>query len=261
MPEQESIEEAMQFYRESMRIMDNAKIPFLVGGAYAFCFYTGISRHTKDLDLFLRPDDADRALNAFREAAYESELTYPHWLAKAKRGDECIDLIFRSGNGVCEVDDSWFDRAHHEEVLGLAAALCAPEEILWLRAYIMERERFDGADVAHLIQSCTDRLDWQHLLRRFGADWRVLLSHLILYGFIYPKERSRIPASVMSDLLQRVQEEQNSTSGEHVCCGTLLSRAQYLPDVSERGFRDARLELRSHMTAADVENWTAAIGT
>ncbi|MBA2744498.1 MAG: hypothetical protein H0U43_09390, partial [Chthoniobacterales bacterium] len=87
----------------------------------------------------------------FREDGFEAELTFPHWLAKAKCGDDCIDLIFRAGNGVCEVDDTWFERARREEVLGLSAALCAPEEIIWIKAYIMERERFDGADVAHLL--------------------------------------------------------------------------------------------------------------
>ena len=122
------------------------------------------------------------------------------------------------------------------------------------------RERFDGADVAHLIHATAERLDWPHLVRRFNSCWRVLLSHLVLFGFIYPSERNRIPASVMSDLLQRAQEEIGTNPpSDRVCRGTLLSRAQYLPDVDERGYRDARLEPRSHMTAADIESWTAAI--
>ena len=90
----------------------------------------------------------------------------------------------------------------------------APEETIWLKCYIMERERFDGADVAHLIHSCAERLDWAHLVRRFNGSWRVLLSHLVLFGFIYPSERNRIPASVMSDLLQRTQEELNTAPSD-----------------------------------------------
>ncbi len=92
-------------------------------------------------------------------------------------------------------------------MLGLSDTLCAPEEIIWMKAYIMERERFDGADVAHLIQSCAERLDWPHLVRRFNGHWRVLLVHLVIFGFIYPSERNRIPNSIISDLLQRTQEE------------------------------------------------------
>ncbi|MBA2744497.1 MAG: hypothetical protein H0U43_09385 [Chthoniobacterales bacterium] len=72
-----------------------------------------------------------------------------------------------------------------------------------------------------------------------------MLAHLVLYGFIYPAERNRIPASVMSDLLQRTQEESSSTPDDRVCRGTLLSRAQYLWDVQDRAYRDARLHSRS----------------
>lgn len=242
-----------------MLSLQEAQIPFLVGGAYAFGVYTGITRQTKDFDLFLRPGDIERALAHFSADGFEADLTFPHWLGKATCGDQCIDLIFRAGNGMCEVDDAWFERARREEVLGIQVAFCAPEEILWMKAYVMERERFDGADVAHLIQGCAEDIDWSHLVRRFGSNWRVLLAHLVLFGYIYPSERGRIPPSVMSDLLQRTQEELSSSSGERVCRGTLLSRAQYLPDVHERGYKDARLDSQSHMTAADVASWTAAI--
>jgi hypothetical protein len=250
---------ADEFYRNAMLSLHEARIPYLVGGAYAFGVYTGITRHTKDFDLFLRPADVERALEHFRADGFEAGLTFPHWLAKAKCGDECVDLIFRAGNGMCEVDDAWFDRARHEQVLGLSVALCAPEEIIWMKAYVMERERFDGADIAHLIEACAEHLDWTHLVRRFDSNWRVLLAHLVLFGFVYPSERARIPKSVMSDLLQRTQEELSATFPERVCRGTLLSRAQYLTDVQERGYADARLHSQSHMTASDVESWTAAI--
>ena len=248
-----------EFYRETMRILDEADVPFLVGGAYALSVYTGISRDTKDFDLFLRPVDVERALDAFRSEGFEAELTYPHWLAKVRCGGDCLDLIFRSGNGISEVDDTWFARARDEEVLGHFVKLTAPEETIWLKCFIMERERFDGADVAHLIHSCAERLDWTHLVRRFDNCWRLLLSHLVLFGFIYPSERNRVPASVMSDLLQRTQEELSTAPGDRVCRGPLLSRAQYLSDVQQGGYRDARLEPRSHMTAKDIANWTAAI--
>lgn len=251
--------EALQFYRNSIASLQEAQIPFLVGGAYAFALYTGISRHTKDFDIFLRPRDVDRALDHFRRDGFVAERTFPHWLAKAKCGDDFIDLIYRAGNGVCEVDDAWFERARHESVFDVPVAVCAPEEMIWMKAYIMERERFDGADVAHLIVSCAEHLDWAHLVRRFDQHWRVLLAHLVLFGFIYPSERNRIPSSVMSDLLQWNQEELSATPCDRLCRGTLLSRQQYLFDVQERGYRDARLGSESHMSAADVAHWTAAI--
>jgi hypothetical protein len=45
-------------------------------------------------------------------------------------------------------------------VLGVPVRLCPPEEIIWSKAFIMERERYDGADISHLIRACQGRLDW-----------------------------------------------------------------------------------------------------
>jgi predicted nucleotidyltransferase len=248
-----------RLHRRSVVALQDADIPFLIGGAYVVEVYAGVSRRTKDFDLYLRPQHVDLALDVLKRAGYKTEKTFPHWLAKAERGRDCIDLIFRAGNGLCEVDDSWFERAHNSDFLGLEVKLCAPEEMIWMKAYIMERERFDGADIAHILQSCAEKLDWPHLVRRFGPDWRVLLSHLVLFGYIYPGERDKIPAAIMDDLVLRLRSEKRNAGADRVCRGTLLSRKQYLLDIQERRFRDARLEARVHMDAKDIAHWTKAI--
>lgn len=246
-------------YREAMQVLLDAGVPFLVGGAYAFGVYTGIRRRTKDIDLFVRPEHVEQAVDAFRRQGHRGERTFPHWLAKVYCEDECIDLIYRAGNGLCEVDDSWFARARSESVVGLAVQIVAPEDIIWMKAYVMERERYDGADIAHLIQSCAEKLDWAYLLRRFGPDWRLLLSYMVLFGFIYPSDKQRLPETVLADLLRWTLEDQRVPFDDRICRGTLLSRQQYLVDVEQRGFRDARLEPRSAMNAEDIAHWTAAI--
>ncbi len=71
------------FYRHVVRELEARRIPFLVGGAYAFERYTGIGRHTKDFDLFLHPRDVERTLALLTVAGCETELSFPHWLAKA----------------------------------------------------------------------------------------------------------------------------------------------------------------------------------
>jgi hypothetical protein len=202
----------------------------------------------------------DAALEALAHAGYQTETTFPHWLAKAKFGRDYVDLIFRAGNGLCEVDDSWFERAHDDELLGLDVKLCAPEETIWMKAFIMERERFDGADIAHILVTCAEKLDWQHLVRRFGPDWRVLLSHLVLFGYIYPSEQARIPTAIMGGLIGQLQRDAAPSGGDkRLCRGTLLSRKQYLVDVQKWGFHDARLDQRVHMNSKDIVQWTKAI--
>ena len=248
-----------EFHRRSVAALHAAEVPFLIGGAYMVEVCGGVSRSTKDFDLYVRPNHVGAALRALARAGYKTELTSPHWLAKATYEGDILDLIFRAGNGLCEVDDSWFDRARDDELLGVPVKYCAPEEMIWMKAYIMERERFDGADIAHILRCCAAEIDWAHLVRRFGPDWRVLLSHLILFGYIYPGERMRIPDAIVEGLITRLRSEAKTAGPERLCRGTLLSRQQYLVDVQEWGFRDARLEERVQMDEKDIADWTDAI--
>jgi hypothetical protein len=252
--------ETAELYRTTLEMLNRSGVPYMVGGTYAFHYYAGIARTTKDFDIFVRRQDTQRVLDVLNRAGFKTEIAFSHWLAKAHHGDKFIDVIFSSGNGVAEVDDEWYAHAVDVEVLGVPVKLCPPEEMIWSKALIMERERYDGADVAHLFRHCSGLLNWERLVRRFGAHWRALLSHMILFGFIYPGERALIPAAVMREMLNRLLAELDvPTRDSKVCQGTLLSRAQYLVDVDEWGYEDARIEPRGNMTEEQVEVWTAAI--
>src|SRR5688572_5444945 len=98
-------EQTRSFYQKVLLILAEAKVPFLVGGAYAFARYTEIERHTKDFDLFVRHADYNRAAKALEKSGYLTELTFPHWLGKAFFGGDFVDLIFSGGNGIAVVDD------------------------------------------------------------------------------------------------------------------------------------------------------------
>lgn len=252
--------ETAAFYRSALEVLNRAEIPFLVGGAYALGRYTGIERHTKDFDIFVLPGDAESVLGTLASAGYKTELTFPHWLGKAYHGDEFIDVIYSSGNGVARVDAGWFEHAAEGEILGMPLRLIPAEEMIWSKGFVVERERYDGADIIHLLRERGRVLDWPRLLRRFDANWRVLLSHLVLFGFVYPGERDAIPSWVMQDLTARLHTELSAPAeGERVCQGTLLSRAQYLIDIGSWGYRDARLRDDVHMDEGDIAHWTAAI--
>jgi hypothetical protein len=254
--------EVREFYVRTLSALNASGIPFLVGGAYALQRYTGIARHTKDFDLFLRPDDLGPIMEEFERQGCKTEVTFPHWLAKAYRGDHFFDLIFSSGNAIGRVDDEWFAHGVDDRVLGVPVRLVPAEEIIWQKAYVMERERFDGADIAHLLRVRAGRLDWDRLVRRFdGPHGRVLLAHLVLFGFIYPDERASIPDAVIRELIGRLdQQAESGPTADRLCRGTLLSRAQYLPDIGWWGATDARLPPHGSMTAEQIAHWTAAIG-
>jgi hypothetical protein len=250
----------LAFYRDVIETLNSAPLPYLVGGAYALNHYTKISRHTEDFDIFVARADYDRISEALSSAGYETELTFPHWLGKVRSGGDTIDLVFSSGNGIAEVDEVWFEHADSAELFGLPTKVCPAEETIWSKAFIMERERFDGADVAHLLLAQGHQLDWPRLLHRFDPHWRLLLSHLTLFGFIYPTHREVIPRWVMDELMERLKNEVHSPSPEgEVCGGTLLSREQYLNDVNLWGYEDARVTPHGNMTEQEAVHWTEAI--
>lgn len=259
--EDEVAPDTADFYRRALRALVDAEIPFLVGGAFSHACFTGIRRSTKDLDLFIRRDDYERIAALMQESGWRTEMSYPHWLAKVYAGEDFIDLIFNSGNGLTPVDERWFKGNMSAEILGVPVCIANVEDSLLSKAFIMERERFDGADIAHLLQATAERLDWAGLLERFGPHWRVLLAHLSLFGYVYPGERHRVPTWVMDKLLERLAAEthQPPAIDPHLCAGTLLSREQYLFDVEQLGYVDGRLTPASTMTADDVATWTEAI--
>ncbi len=243
------------FYVRALEIMNASDIPYLVGGAYALRQLTGIYRDTKDLDIFIRNEDSSRTIELLGSNGFETSIAFPHWLAKAECEGHLVDIIFNSGNAISEVDEKWFEHADDGEIFGVKVKFTPPEEMIWSKGFIMERERFDGADVNHILLACADKLDWDRLLGRFGPHWRILLTHLVLFGFVYPSERDRIPERVMRELMSRLEKEMDTHDEERICRGTLISRAQYKIDVEERGFKDPRLLPAGKMTKKQIRKW------
>jgi Nucleotidyl transferase of unknown function (DUF2204) len=253
-------EQSNSFYRSILIKLNESGLPFLIGGACMLEQVAKIVRPTKDFDLHVKREDVGRMFETLETAGYHTEITFSHWLGKVFQGDTFIDVIFSSGNGVCKVDDEWFEHAVKGKVWGVPVKFCAAEEAIWSKAFVMERERYDGADIAHLLLACTEKMDWHRLLRRFGPYWRVLLSHLVLFGFIYPTKQGLIPVWVWQELWDRMRNEKyDPLLGEPVCQGTLLSRTQYLQDIEHWGYRDARLGPEGSMTAEEVEQWTEPV--
>ena len=256
----ESDDASQAFYLRVMTRLNEAGVPYLVGGAYALARFTGLERNTKDFDIFVRREDLERTFEALEDDTCRTEMTFAHWLGKAVCGNDFVDIIFSSGNGIATVDDEWFQHAPEDDVLGLRARLSPAEEMIWSKAYIMGRERYDGADVMHLFLRCGPQMDWVRLLRRFGDHWRVLFAHIVIFNFVYPGEHSKIPQWVTEHLLSRMQKEaREPLPNQHECRGPLISRAQYLIDIQLWGYKDARLGPRGCMSQDEVKRWTAAI--
>jgi hypothetical protein len=246
----------VRFYREVLSTLVKAHVPFLIGGAFAYCRHVGIDRRTKDLDLMIEEETWPELARVLRAAGIFTKRTFPHWLGKALSPSGQVDIIFNGGSGLTPVDAECFAYGVPASVLGFSAMLCPVEEMIWSKAFIMERERFDGGDVLHLLRAHADRLDWQRLCRRFSGHEAVLRAHLVLFAYAYPSEASRIPGWVEGMLAERSAV---SATNDKVCRGTYLSRAQYLADVDDGAYADARLPPFGTMSERHWLIWTNAI--
>ena len=239
------------FYLHALALMDESRVRYVVGGGYAMACYTGIIRHTKDLDVFVKREDRDRVLRVFAMAGYQTSLHWPHFLAKAIMQDAFVDILYASANGLCQVDDAMLERPVEEDVLGRRAPLCPVEEMIRSKAFVESRDRFDAADIMHLIRARAESIDWRRLRNRFrGGHERVLLSHLVMFGYVYPSERDRVPQELIDELFAAARDEPRET--RKVCRGTFLSNDQYLFDVAKWGYADARLQPNGPLTFREI---------
>ena len=240
-----------QFYLDALRILDEANVPYVVGGGYAMAYYTGIQRNTKDLDIFMKPEDHERALEVLGAAGYHTEYFYPFWIAKALSGEAFMDIIYNSGNGICRVDEEWIKNAIPYEVLGYSTRLTPAEEQLWSKAFVMDRDRFDGGDVIHLILGRGQEMDWERLVCRFRGHERVLLAHLMLFGYVYPCDWDKVPEWVVARLQQAVQHEPEPDV--NLCRGANLAHGgSYGTALREWGYVDARLKPHGTLTQDQI---------
>jgi hypothetical protein len=214
--------DAYSFYRSVLTQLQDSGIPFLVGGGFAFCHYTGLSRYTKDLDIFCTPAQGADILKYFGDLGYRTELTDIRWLAKVFKDDMFMDIIFDSPNNICAVDDTWYRHSTLADFDGIPIRLLPIEELIWCKTYVMNRERYDGSDINHLL------LKQGHTLH-----WHLLLSHLLVFQFVYPSEhREIIPRRIMDHLLERARQQYELPSPmEKVCRGPLIDQTQYAADI------------------------------
>jgi hypothetical protein len=242
-PEQERL------FREILELFEKQKVPYAVAGAFALQAHTGICRDTKDLDLFLTSENAVTALSLLREKGFECEVCDPVWLFKAHREEFFVDLITGMSNATIVVEDSWIERSKPATVHGVRTRVLAAEELLCSKLFVTRRERFDGADIAHVIYGTKGKLDWQRVLELTGENWEVLLWALILFRYVYPAQTSYVPTAVWQDLLHRFTHAVSHPDPKAKFRGSLIDDKMFAIDLNEWGldnimqeYRDRRLQ-------------------
>lgn len=224
----------LALYHHVLTLFEESHYPYAVAGAFALRQHTGICRFTKDLDIFVTAETATQALCTLQEADFELEVCDPVWLAKVHQGEYFVDLITGMSNGVITVDNTWIERAQPAKVCGVDSRVLAPEEMIASKLFVTRRERFDGADIAHIIHGTRGRLDWQRILHLAGEHWEIVFWALLLFRYVYPEQQNYVPQSVWRDLIDRFENVlQSAARGEFR--GSLIDDVMFAIDVEEWG--------------------------
>ena len=231
---------AEEFYSEVIRLMAESEIPFLLSGTYALACYTGISRPTKDVDVFATAGDTLKMLNFFKDKGFDIEMVDERWLARITRDELFVDIIFNMPTASTHVTDEWFELAPRACIFDVEVPLVPPTELVWSKIFVQDRYRYDGADVAHMILKRHEQIDWRRLLSHMEMYWEVLLIAVLNFRFVYPSERDLIPRWLFDELVERLSAQADIPPPHmKVCRGRIFSPRDYQIDISEWGFSEA----------------------
>lgn len=163
---------------ESVTAFDEAGVDYLfMGGIASACL--GRPRFTHDIDVFVRPQDARRAMDALAAAGFDTEETYAEWLYKGFKHGQMVDLIFRS-TGDIYLDDEMLERAPTTPFLGRDVRIVPPEDLIVIKAVVHNEHMPRHWHDALALIAVAD-IDWDYLVRRARKGVRRVLA-LLLYA-------------------------------------------------------------------------------
>jgi predicted nucleotidyltransferase len=153
--------------KKAAQALRDAGVPFLLGGSLA-SWARGGPQSTHDLDLMVKPQDAERALEALVGAGMRAEDPPEEWLFKAWDGDVLVDVIHHP-KGI-EVDDEVIARGDSLAVLSMEMRVMALEDVFVTKLMALSEHalRFEG--VLQMARSLREQVDWERVRRQTAAS-------------------------------------------------------------------------------------------
>src|SRR5436190_11982181 len=149
--------------KKSVAAFREANIPALLAGSLAVWARGGPeARH--DLDFVVKPEDAERALQALEDAGMKPERPPEGWLLKAWDGDVLVDVIYEPRGLV--VDDELMARAEEREVMAIGIRLMALEDVLVSKLMSLDEHSADYTQLVLMTRTLRERIDWDDLRAR-----------------------------------------------------------------------------------------------
>src|ERR671937_215952 len=168
---EESFEQLVQTARKAGAALRDAGVPYALGGGLA-AWARGGPETEHDVDLLVKPEDAERALAALEEAGFRTERPLEDWLLKAFDGDVLVDLIFNPASGAVDV-----------EVLSLLMPVAALEDVMVTKLLALTEQETDFGGCLEIARSLREQSDWQEVREQtadapFAAAFFTLVEEL-----------------------------------------------------------------------------------
>jgi Domain of unknown function (DUF1814). len=184
-------------FRAAIAAARDNQIPFALGGAVALAYYTRQWRPTKDLDMYVKPDDRERLIAAIREAGlrdlFDEQPYDRRWIYRSHIHNVIVDIIWAMANLTAEVDDAWLNRGPILRVRGVEVRVLPPEELVWTKLYVLQRDRCDWPDILNILCSAAPSVDWAYLLERIADDAPLLSAVLAVFTWLCPGQSLNLP--------------------------------------------------------------------
>jgi hypothetical protein len=198
------IEHALKRAAAALR---RADIPFLLGGSLASWARGGPeTRH--DLDLMIKPEDADRALDVLREEGMRPERPPEDWLVKAWDGDTLVDLIFYPKG--MPIDDEVIARGEALSVLGLEIRVMALEDVMVTKLMALSEHALRYERLLQISRALREQIDWEQVRERTASSPFARAFFVLLEGLEILPEHAVHARSAARETRVRVVTSQGS---------------------------------------------------
>ncbi len=145
----------------------DAEIPFVLGGSLA-SWVRGGPEPRNDLDLMVKPDDAEAVLRKLGEAGMRTERPPEEWLYKAWDGDVLVDVIFEPSG--LEMTDEVLQRAEMISVMAVQTPVMALEDVLVTMLCALDEHTLDYSALVAIARSLREQIDWPQLWARTSGS-------------------------------------------------------------------------------------------
>ena len=167
MPES-SFDELIEAMKAAAGILQDAEIPFVLGGGLS-AWARGGPKSEHDVDFLLKADDAEAALAAFEAAGWETERPPEGWLYKAwHENGALVDLIFSPASG--PITDEFIERAPVTEVMALRIRSSRLEDVMTSKLLALTEQEPDFGSVLEWARALREQIDWDDVRRRTEAS-------------------------------------------------------------------------------------------